>query len=1068
SPTSSPPLPPAPTQAKNRGAAAPHHYQTELASPEAAAAAATKAGSGGLTPTRTRSNNNINGAAASASTKRGGLKPTQAPPALANGTDVIQSTTLQKKSSLRRLVRRGVLLYLAYTFFFVCPSLPNTKSNYICGRFASLQDRLRPYTEPAVEKAGETYKTYGEPYPAIKTASVKVKDAYHQYAYPHVNKAYQTVYTPQVKAHVNRAQTTFNGYQKQAQDQLIHARKLSKDANDHFWRLYAAHVQPGVDKVTPHAKVAWNHASLGAHRVYDSAKDLYLKHVNPYAQQTYTSKAARAADAAADKARQAKLAAENVAQQAAKKLKREPEPETFKDTLLKKAAEAQKLAGEYAEGAREAIHDTVMGAQKAAGDYSDTIKAAVYGSAGEAKKAADQAAKDAQAAAAEKAHGAQKVAKDAQAAATEKAYGAQKAAKDAQAAAAEKAYGAQKVAEEFIENVREATAEKAHDAQKAASDNAEYLKKTADDKVHEAGKLSERIDKAHEAQEAVARQAEHIRHAARGQVEHVQEAGAHLRDSVVGAGHDAKETVDKEAEYVADVAQKKKQQAEMEARKLADQAARVAQESYDAAAGEANEIKAKVVKTAQDADQAIRHKANEASQQAQNAFGYVAEETEESKAKANKAAKKAKKAAHKQAKELKKSAEKAAHDGQEYMDVPAEAAENAKDFVVQHVKDASDQAGQAAANAKDYVVKQVKDASDQAGQAAETAKQKVFDAGTASKASLAAMLAGIEESFGHFYDYEDTETKTLWSKLQSAIDEHVESAKKSAQDLEKANREAYESFESYVRDWRNQGGGNLEDRLAKLKEQSIESVKNIGQRAESDQMAAKSKVKVLSNNVEVYLNGLKDFLADRLEASKETIASDLNVFKDTSSKDDEKTVRDKLAQLETAARTRMDDAGKDAHAKAQQLLKQVEEIWSKSEVQSRELAAKAQELAKKTSEDAQWAIKHAVGSDEVDDKKEVKDEEAPGSLKRKFHSGKDTAANRAHEEAPGSLKSKIHSVKDAAANRAHEATDKVEKILQERRDSGFSGSAIPADSENADNVRVVTEEPGSGHRHHRY
>ncbi|KAK5799016.1 hypothetical protein F5H01DRAFT_418161 [Linnemannia elongata] len=1125
SPTSSPPLPPAPTQAKNRGAAAPHHYQTELASPEAAAAAATKAGSGGLTPTRTRSNNNINGAAASASTKRGGLKPTQAPPALANGTDVIQSTTLQKKSSLRRLVRRGVLLYLAYTFFFVCPSLPNTKSNYICDRFASLQDRLRPYTEPAVEKAGETYKTYGEPYvnqygrplysqgqkyyadvaqPVIKTASVKVKDAYHQYAHPHVNKAYQTVYTPQVKAHVNRAQTAFNGYQKQAQDQLIHARKLSKDANDHIWRLHAAHVQPGVDKLTPHAKVAWNHASLGAHRVYDSAKDLYLKHVNPYAQQTYTvlldaadnaresfafhtdeiwgtklskrhkkSKAARAADAAADKARQAKLAAENVAQQAAKKLKREPEPETFKDTLLKKAAEAQKLAGEYAEGAREAIHDTVMGAQKAAGDYSDTIKAAVYGSAGEAKKAADQAAKDAQAAAAEKAHGAQKVAKDAQAAATEKVYGAQKAAKDAQAAAAEKAYGAQKVAEEFIENVREATAEKAHDAQKAASDNAEYLKKTADDKVHEAGKLSERIkkaviDKAHEAQEAVARQAEHIRHAARGQVEHVQEAGAHLRDSVVGAGHDAKETVDKEAEYVADVAQKKKQQAEMEARKLADQAARVAQESYDAAAGEANEIKAKVVKTAQDADQAIRHKANEASQQAQNAFGYVEEETEESKAKANKAAKKAKKAAHKQAKEFKKSAEKAAHDGQEYMDVPVEAAENAKDFVVQHVKDASDQAGQAAANAKDYVVKQVKDASDQAGQAAETAKQKVFDAGTASKASLAAMLAGIEESFGHFYDYEDTETKTLWSKLQSAIDEHVESAKKSAQDLEKANREAYESFESYVRDWRNQGGGNLEDRLAKLKEQSIESVKNIGQRAESDQTAAKSKVKVLSNNVEVYLNGLKDFLADRLEASKETIASDLNVFKDTSSKDDEKTVRDKLAQLETAARTRMDDAGKDAHAKAQQLLKQVEEIWSKSEVQSRELAAKAQELAKKTSEDAQWAIKHAVGSDEVDDKKEVKDEEAPGSLKRKFHSGKDTAANRAHEEAPGSLKSKIHSVKDAAANRAHEATDKVEKILQERRDSGFSGSAIPADSENADNVRVVTEEPGSGHRHHRY
>jgi hypothetical protein len=1009
-----------------------------------------------LTPTGTRSNNITSNKEATASTtaKLGGSHATQAPPALANEAYVIHSTTLQKNYSLKRMVARALLLYLAYTFFFVCPSLPKSKTNFICDRVTRAQNWLHPYAEPVIEKVGETYKTYAEPYvdqyahpvyiqgrkyyvdvaqPAIMTASLKAKEVYHLYAHPHVHKAYQAVYTPQVQARVNRAQTAFNGYQKQAQEQLDHARKMSRDANDHVWRFHAAHVQPVVDKVTPHVKVAWNKASIGANRAYDTACDLYLKHVNPYAQQSYAvildaadnaresfafhtdeiwgtklskrhkkSKAARAADAAADKARHSKLAVEHAAQQAAKKFKHEPEPETLKDTLLKKAAEAQKLAEEYAESAK-----------KAAGDYSDTIKAAVYGGAGEAKMATDKAAKDA---------------------------------KDAQAAAADKARGAQKVAEEFIENTRDAAARRAQDAQKATSGEAQYVKKMANDKIHDSGKLSERIkktviDKAHEAQEAVAHQAEHILHAAQEQVEHIHEAGAHFRDNVAGAVHHAKEAVDKETEYVADVAYKKKLQAEKEAKKLADQAARMAQEAYEAATHEANEIKAKVVKNAHDADQAIHHHANEATDQAQKAFVYVEEETEEASVKTAKAAKKARKAARKQAKELRKAAEKAAHDGQEHLNVPADAAANAKDFVVQ----------------------QVKDASDQASQAAETARQKVFNAGTASKASLAAMLAGIEASFGNFYEYEDTETKNLWSKLQSAIDEHVESAKKSAHDLEKANREAYESFESYVRDWRNQGGGDLEGRLAKLKQQAIEAVKNIGQRAESDQKAAKSKVKILANNIDVYLNGLKDFLADRLEASKETIASDLNVFKDTSSKNDEETVRGKLAQLEAAARTRLDDAGKDAHAKAQQLLRKVDDIWTKAEVQSRELAAKTQELANKARDDVQWAIQHAVGGDAVDeDKKEKKSKKQ----------NKATVEEVEDEEAPGSLKSKIHSAKDAAWNRAHEATDKIEDILHERRDSGFSGSAVPApgsdDADAADNVRVAMEEPGSGHRHHRY
>ncbi|KAG0273021.1 hypothetical protein BGZ95_011176 [Linnemannia exigua] len=1050
SPTSSPPLPPAPLQAKNRGSAAPHHFQTELASPEvtAAAAAASKSspqtanGSGRFTPTRAGSNSGASSAAA-AGQRRVKTQTPQAPPALANGNDVIHSTSLQKRFSLSRLIARGFLLFLAYTFFFVCPSLPDTKTNLICDSVATVKDWLHPYAEPVVVKVSETYKTYAEPYvdqygrplydqgqkyyvdvaqPAIKTASVKAKGAYHQYAHPHVNKAYETVYTPEIKAHVNRAQTAFNGYQKQAQEQLIYIRKLSQDANDNVWRIHAAHVQPVVDKVTPHAKVAWDHASISAARAYDAASDLYLKHVNPYAQQSYTiildaadnvreslafhtdeiwgtklskrhkkSKAARAADRAADKAQQAKAAIEKAARDAAKKFKHEPEPETLKDTLLKKAADAQRIAEEYAEGAKEAIHDTVIGAQKAA----------------------DKAAKDT---------------------------------KDAKAAAAEKAYGAQKKAEEFIENVRDAAARKAQDAQKAASDEAQFLRKTADEGSHEAGKLSERIkktviEKAHEAQEAVARQAENLRHVAQEQVEHVQEAGAHLRDRVVGATHDTKEAIDKEAEYVADVASKKKkhveklakeqaaaaklaaQQKEKEAREWADQAAQKVQDTYEAAADGASDIKGKVLRTAHDADHAIRKQAEEATHQAQKVFEYAEEQTEEAKSKAAKAAKKARKDARKQAKELKRAAEQAAHDGQGYLDVPAEAAANAKEYVVQHVKDASDQAAEAK----------------------EATKQKVLNAHTASKASLAAMIAGIEASFGHFYDYEDSETKTLWSKLQSAIDEHVEGAKKSAQNLEKANREAYESFESYVRDWRNQGGGDLEDRLSKLKQQSVESVKSIGQRAEADQTAAKSKVKVLANNVDVYLNGLKDFLADRLEASKETIASELSVFKDTSSKDDEETVRGKLAQLEAAARTRLDSAGKDAHAKAQQLLKQVDEIWSKSETQSRELAEKTQELAKKASEDAKLTVQHVVGNND-----------------KKGKGKKEMVEEVEDTEAPGSLKSKIQSVKDAAANRAHEASGKLDEMINDKSEGGSTGDA------EASNVRVAVEEPGSGHRHHRH
>ncbi|KAK3813937.1 MAG: hypothetical protein J3Q66DRAFT_402521 [Benniella sp.] len=58
-------------------------------------------------------------------------------------------------------------------------------------------------------------------------------------------------------------------------------------------------------------------------------------------------------------------------------------------------------------------------------------------------------------------------------------------------------------------------------------------------------------------------------------------------------------------------------------------------------------------------------------------------------------------------------------------------------------------------------------------------KHKAHDVATASKASLAVMLTGIEATFRKLYEYEDMETTALWSKLHNAIDDHAEAAKKS-------------------------------------------------------------------------------------------------------------------------------------------------------------------------------------------------------------------------------------------------------------------------------------------------
>jgi hypothetical protein len=65
--------------------------------------------------------------------------------------------------------------------------------------------------------------------------------------------------------------------------------------------------------------------------------------------------------------------------------------------------------------------------------------------------------------------------------------------------------------------------------------------------------------------------------------------------------------------------------------------------------------------------------------------------------------------------------------------------------------------------AQGYAAQEIKDAGEQAEHVKDDTKHKAHDATIASKVSLAAMLAGIEATFGKFYEYE----------LQNAIDDHV-------------------------------------------------------------------------------------------------------------------------------------------------------------------------------------------------------------------------------------------------------------------------------------------------------
>ncbi|KAG0326021.1 hypothetical protein BGZ99_010242 [Dissophora globulifera] len=1035
-PSSSPHMPPAPILAQNRGSASPRHTKDDVM-PTAPAIVRTRSGRTILSET---------------------------PPAAANSHDLVHAAVPlpHAKSSVRRIVARLLLIYVGYTVFFVCPSQPNSQSNAICENVLKVQEWLHPYSDPVAHKLDETYRTYAEPYidqygrplyktgekyyvdiaqPAMKTASNKARQSYNQYAQPHVNRAVDTVYTDNVKAHVKKAQANWVGYQKQAHSQIQHVRKMSEDAQDQLWQQYDAHVHPAVTKISPYAKVYWDRASSGAIKAYDTAGVYYMTHLNPYAQQTFAvvldaaenakesfakhtdeiwgtrfskhnkSKVGRTAGRADKKAKEIQKKVEEAARAAEKKAAltnadADAKIEGVKDKLLKMVTDTQKLAEDYVESARDTFQDTVAEVQKVAGDYSESIKAAVHAAtpvetkkskANDIKDAIHEKAEAIKAAvygkkATDKKQSAMPSAEEIKDAIQDKVAGAQKIASDYSQTVMEAVAGmegvkvAKKVADNHIpssDEVKAAAVEKGQNAQKVAMDEAESLRALADKRAAAAGKMSAQVEetiveKAHEAQEAVSQQAENVRLSA-------QEAGANVMETVRGMVNGAKESVEGEAEHIANLAKEMKDSVEH----LSQQAAAA--------------IKGSVLEKEKEAKDTV----DDATLMAQRAFHTVEQGTDSIKAKVIDS----KKATEQNARGKVESARKAAKD------MAQEQADWIRESTDQFVMGGSEKANKA----KEYVVEHAKGADEQVKSAKETVKHKAHDAQTASKATLAAMLAGIETTFGKFYEYEDAETKNLWSKLQSAIDEHIDSAKTSASNLEKANREAYDSFESYVRDWKHQGG-ELEDRLSKLSERSVDSIKMIGLRAEEDQKAAKSKAQTVANNVEVYLVGLKDFLADRLAASKETVVSDLSVFKDTSSENDEKTVRNKLTELEQAARSRLESAGLDARTKAQQLMKQVDEIWSQSEKTTLDYVQRTHALANQAREEAKTSIKSST--DAASDKVET-------------------------------IKSKIHSTNKNAQDRVQDTAGKVRDAINQKM-------------EQEPNVRIAQEEPGSGHRHHRH
>ena len=64
-----------------------------------------------------------------------------------------------------------------------------------------------------------------------------------------------------------------------------------------------------------------------------------------------------------------------------------------------------------------------------------------------------------------------------------------------------------------------------------------------------------------------------------------------------------------------------------------------------------------------------------------------------------------------------------------------------------------------------------------------------------------------------------------------------------------------------------------------------------------------------------------------------------------------------LAQLEETAKKRLEETGSGAYAKARELLRQIDEVWLKSEAKSREYVERTRELYMKAVKDAKAHLK---------------------------------------------------------------------------------------------------------------
>ncbi|KAF9432311.1 hypothetical protein BGZ76_010973 [Entomortierella beljakovae] len=445
------------------------------------------------------------------------------------------------------------------------------------------------------------------------------------------------------------------------------------------------------------------------------------------------------------------------------------------------------------------------------------------------------------------------------------------------------------------------------------------------------------------------------------------------------------------AEKVSKVADQAKHKVEEPVAKVVEDAQKVvvdgaehlkklAEEKIKEASKVSEQIKKTVVQKAQDAEEAIVQKASNIRDAVQGAGANIVDDVVGASNVVKETVEKQAENVAEVVQDTKKLAQDQAQHAQQAFDAAAHQASQKAQAAKKTVKDTRDKVQEQAeiviGSAEQIVMGGEERIDQKVENAKETIKHKVYENSAASKAALAAMLANIETAFEKFYEYEGTETKNLWSNLESVIDDHISTAKESAEELEKSNREAYETFKSYVQDWHNQEG-TLEDKLAQLHHHSVESIKKIGLKAMDEQRAAHSKAQVLSNNIEVYLSGLTGFLEDRLTASKETVDSDLSVFKDTSSKIDGKILTDKIQELELAARSRLEKAGKDAHGKVQELLNQANEVWTQSESKSHDYLQLTRGLAKTAREKAKAAFQN-------DPNIRVATEE-PGSGHRRYH-----------------------------------------------------------------------------------